>query len=505
MDYLNALALREKASQSSRAAKGPPSLAAWKGMGPCGYHKPRSLATISIGYLLILLGALFMSVESFPQGEDCHVERCSDEYESARQDLGIDGPGPHDNTLMCTVLRTYRHCMITTPGCQGEISYYSLRSIVRRLMDEHNCTTVGQTVEPSETKPRPPMVPAICLYKGKPVYRHCSLFGDPHIRTFYEEAQTCKVKGAWPLVNNDYLIVQVTNDPVEGNTDATATSKLTVIVKGNPECTSANFQTYQAQSNSLPGTFENGHVTYGPYGSLELIEVEPGRHVEIHIRYIETVVIVRQIGRYFTFSIKMPEELVNKTAGLPGDVSNDLDLCVRGCPLSEQINYQEYLAKRRFARPSQTRTSVSSSSSSSSSLSDSSDAKYSSDGNSPGEPLVSRAYAEKVCRASKLVDFYFDSCVFDLMATGDENFTLSALSSLQDVVKFHPSAARTMDNRTTLDLYDKQYGNGASGLLWSSSQRCGYCRTGVCFGCQRQQWTLFLLCLTLLITAVCSR
>lgn len=75
--------------------------------------------------------------------------------------------------------------------------------------------------------PRPtPSIPDMCRYQGAKVFRHCSLFGDPHLRTFQEEFQTCKVEGAWPLINNEYLAVQVTNVPVEGNEDATATSKV---------------------------------------------------------------------------------------------------------------------------------------------------------------------------------------------------------------------------------------------------------------------------------------
>lgn len=47
------------------------------------------------------------------------------------------------------------------------------------------------------------------------------------------------------------------------------------------------------------------------------------------------------------------------------------------------------------------------------------------------------------------MDFYFDSCVFDLMATGDENFTLSAIIALQDELRLDPSP--TLSNRTDVD------------------------------------------------------
>ncbi|CAL1534103.1 unnamed protein product [Lymnaea stagnalis] len=368
----------------------------------------------------------------------------------AKQDLDINGPGPHDNQAKCKALRTYKHCMHgIAQSCNGDLVYYTARNFIRQQMDENHCPNHGDTVSPEPNHTRGPKpVPAVCHFNSRGgSFRHCGLFGDPHLRTFYEEFQTCKVKGAWPLVSNDYLTVQVTNNPVEGTLDATATSKLTVIVKGNAECTSKDFQTYQAQSNSLPSTFDDGRVTVGPYNSLELVEVDPGRHIEIHIRYIKTVVVVRQIGRYFTFSINMPEELVNQSS-----YGQEQQLCVRGCPQSELINYQEFLATRKYSSPLSSVVHV--------------------DGSV--RTVVPRSTAEQICRDAKLVDFYFDSCVFDLMATGDQNFTLSALSALQDVVKLQPSLAQSMDNRTTLDLYDKEYGTNGSGM--HNLRTCGGCQ-----------------------------
>lgn len=213
-----------------------------------------------------------------------------------------------------------------------------------------------------------------------------------------------------------------------------------MIVKGNSECTTKDFQTYQAQYNSLPSTFEDGRLTYGPYQGLELIEVEAGKHVEIHIRYIETVIIIRQIGRYFTFSVKMPEELLNKSRS-----NEDIQLCVRGCPAAEQIRYKDYLANRNH------------------SLFRSTKAVKISDG--AGKNSLTWEYAEEVCREAKLVDFYFDSCVFDLMATGDLNFTLSALGALRDMVKLDPSASHNWPNRSWLPDTKDNSGNGCLSSL----------------------------------------
>ena len=203
--------------------------------------------------------------------------------------------------------------------------------------------------------------------------------------------------------------------------------QLTVLIKKNEDCASRRYLTYQAQSelNILPSTFDDGRTYYGASRSVELIEKDPGKHVEIHIKYIDTTIIVRHIGSYLSFAISMPEELLNSSE------ESALELCVRGCPRSELINYQEYLAlKKKSALGS--------------------------------EIVMPRKDAEEECRKSGLVDFYFDSCVFDLMTTGDKNFTLAAVASYKDILHFSPELSKTQKNRTSLDEYDKIYGNSAT-------------------------------------------
>ena len=55
-----------------------------------------------------------------------------------------------------------------------------------------------------------------------------------------------------------------------------------------------------------------GHVTSGPDKSVQIVEMARGRHIEIHIRYVATTVIVRQVGHFLTFAIRMPEVIINK-------------------------------------------------------------------------------------------------------------------------------------------------------------------------------------------------
>ncbi|XP_055897838.1 repulsive guidance molecule A-like isoform X2 [Biomphalaria glabrata] len=409
--------------------------AEWKGMGPSGSSKPPSIAISScFGYFLFFVWAFLISisVEAMQTAlrDGCGTESCSIIYVDHK--TGID-----DHEVLCRLVRTFNNCLLQNANnCDGYLMYKALRKYADSEGDKYNCNKSDTRVEPISKGPDP--VPALCDYPSHdPSFKLCVLFGDPHLKTFNEEFQTCKVKGTWPLLDNDYLTIQVTNNEVEGTLEATAISKLTVIVKGNPECTSKDFQTYLAFTNSLPGTFEDGRVVVGKYNSLELIEVDPGRHVEIHIRYIKTTVVIRQIGRYFTFSINMPEKLISQ-----GIKSDGLDLCVRGCPQSELINYKEVLAKQKFCNILATEPAQA-------------------DGTlvqPVSRPQIPRSKAEEICKSAKLVGFFFESCVFDLVTTGDQNFASAAVSAVQDAVHLQPSLANNMSNRTSLDTYDRMYG-----------------------------------------------
>ncbi|XP_076443776.1 repulsive guidance molecule A-like isoform X2 [Babylonia areolata] len=481
------------------APRPPPS--AWKGMGaPClcrtihplhtttststttatvAVHPchqplaPRHLLLLLVLLIVCTLAGVPVSAFSLQGSSHCQIDQCFEQFNSAKDTLhlsagagaqvppmggggrggglGVAGGGGGgvgegeeegeegeglQRESMCVALRTYWSCIQNSSrGCQGDIRYYSVRNGVKQQMQHLNCSVHGRTVDPSRGPPPPRVVPPQCRYQGGQGQAHCGLFGDPHLRTFDQRFETCRVKGAWPLVNNQYLTVQVTNHPVLGAAgDATATSKLTVIVKSRPECGWDQYHTYQAQTDELPGAFEDGHTHYGHYRSVRLEEVSPNRHVEIVLDHIATRLIVRQIGRYFTFAIHMPRDLAHE-----GSTSPEPELCSKGCPPSELIDYRRYLAhkKEQATRLQQQRQQGSSSSS--------------------GQVTVTRQEAEVTCRGAGLVDFYFDSCVFDLLATGDSNFTVAALSALQDVVRLDPSMARVA-NRTSLSVYDDLFG-----------------------------------------------
>ncbi|XP_034870838.1 repulsive guidance molecule B isoform X1 [Mirounga angustirostris] len=371
--------------------------------------------------LLLLLSLGLLHAGDCQQPAQCRIQKCTTDFVSLTSHLNsaVDG----FDSEFCKALRAYAGCtQRTSKACRGNLVYHSAVLGISDLMSQRNCSKDGPT---SSTNPEVTHDP--CNYHSHagarehrggdlnpPSYLFCGLFGDPHLRTFKDHFQTCKVEGAWPLIDNNYLSVQVTNVPVVPGSSATATNKITIIFKAHRECTEQ--KVYQAVTDDLPAAFVDGSTSGGAGDprSLLIVERESGRSVEMHARYIGTTVFVRQLGRYLTLAIRMPEALA-----MSYEESQDLQLCVNGCPLSERIDDGQGQVSAILG-PSAPRTAL-----------------------APAWPGYTLEAASAQCHERMPVkDIYFQSCVFDLLTTGDTNFTAAAHSALGDVEALHPRRER---------------------------------------------------------------
>ncbi|CDQ92056.1 unnamed protein product [Oncorhynchus mykiss] len=417
------------------------------GRAGCCYRGAERLASSpSLRPLLLLIVALCYGAHrghcqvATPQ---CRIQKCTTDFVSLTSHLtpALDGFAVE----FCKALRSYSACtQRTAKSCRGNLVFHSAVLGISDLMTQRNCSRDGPT---SSTHPEIQSEP--CNYHSRtqhthphphshthtttrPGYLFCGLFGDPHLRTFKDSFQTCKVEGAWPLIDNDFLSVQVTNVPVVTGSSATATNKITIIFKPFEECTDQ--RVYQAVTDDLPAAFVDGTVSSGAPNhnvngnngdstgkvrALWISERSPGHHVELHAGYIGVTVIVRQLGRYLTLAVRIPEEMAHAY-----DATQDLQLCLNGCPTSERIDrgalglHLQQPHGQGKGQPSHT-------------------APYS----APQWFSVEGARAR--CREQlELQDIYFHSCVFDLMTTGDANFTAAAFSALKDMESLHPHRER---------------------------------------------------------------
>lgn len=193
---------------------------------------------------MLALTCCFISPgESQVQTPQCRIQKCTTDFVSLTSHLNpsLDG----FDTEFCKALRAYSGCTHrTAKSCRGNLVFHSAMLGISDLMSQRNCSKDGPTssthtavaVEPCNYHSRFHHHQAAPTATGtgvpgapehsRPNYLFCGLFGDPHLRTFKDQFQTCKVEGAWPLIDNNYLSVQVTNVPVVQGSSATATNKV---------------------------------------------------------------------------------------------------------------------------------------------------------------------------------------------------------------------------------------------------------------------------------------
>jgi RGM family protein len=204
---------------------------------------------------------------------------------------------------------------------------------------------------------------------------------------------------------------------------------LTIIFKNFQECVDQKM--YHAETDELPAAFADGSKNGGDRhgaNTLRIVEKVPGQQVEIHARYIGTTIVVRQVGQYLTFAVRMPEEVVNSVEDRD---NQDLYLCLHGCPANQRIDFRTFRA-RAVEGHGLGRTG------------------------SPPHGFTYKAAMAKCKERLPVEDLYFQSCVFDLLSSGDVNFTMAAYYAFEDVKMLH-------SNKDKYHIYEKDaFGSNAA-------------------------------------------
>lgn len=174
-------------------------------------------------------------------------ERCTTPYQRTVE--AIERRDPTDNPAFCTALAIYLRCFKdvkkNVKSCSSNLYFHTISTLIPRLMKDRDCGNVSLPINKTvlTTTSSPVTSQPACLNflheqitplrkeikQDRYQYRLCALFGDPHLKTFTEERQTCVVKGAWPLIENEYFSVQVSNVPLVSGSSATATNTVSII------------------------------------------------------------------------------------------------------------------------------------------------------------------------------------------------------------------------------------------------------------------------------------
>lgn len=168
-------------------------------------------------------------------GNACGMQLCYDRWRTAASaaDNGLIKP-LNGEIPACVAHRTHLVCLIAEEqNCRTNLQYQMTKRGIIHKMKNDKCKDGGQVFNETAVVVIRGGENLICSFRSKNVktpiqYQHCGLFGDPHLRTFKDEFQTCKVEGAWSLVQNKYIMIMVTNNPVKDHGAATATSKVVI-------------------------------------------------------------------------------------------------------------------------------------------------------------------------------------------------------------------------------------------------------------------------------------
>ena len=170
---------------------------------------------------------------------------------------------------------------------------------------------------------------------------------------------------------------------------------------------------YEATSEYLPNVFKDGTYFTGPKGCRTEVLKETSNQIIIQSCSLSSTIVIRRVGEYLIFNIQSPFVLVNQTTGL----------CTNGCPANELVDYETYFEN---------------------------DVNSVESGYDKDLTSISKRIAMEICENANLTDFFFDSCVFDLMTTGNNEFSEAAILAMMDAKTYDPKIRLRRENSIIL-------------------------------------------------------
>ncbi|GMR56063.1 hypothetical protein PMAYCL1PPCAC_26258, partial [Pristionchus mayeri] len=255
------------------------------------------------------------------------------------------------------------------------------------------------------------------------------MWGDPHIRTFDTRVHSCAEVGARPLIDNRFLLVQVSSGRVREDSMVTAVSKITVIVREH-NCTGTKRYEAASETEHLPSSFVDGttHSMVDGKRAVEVLRHSPD-HIELALHHSSTTLHIRRAGPYLSVSVTMPNHVLSQEQ-LPYSASErglspSEQLCHAGCPLHTLIPLPAALANpQSFSKCHGTPVEL---------------------------PLK---LATERCKLMNVTDDFFDACVFDLISTGDELLGKMSRDAQIDLEKQLTQSTPHSVGRVDLSIYD---------------------------------------------------
>ncbi|VDM96086.1 unnamed protein product [Thelazia callipaeda] len=327
------------------------------------------------------------------------------------------------NAPYCQVITDYIHCLReTNRTCRGNLKYHTLHTLLHRQGKEFSCNSFPETMKPSNYAPTGCIFPIDTA--PHTMQRYCALFGSRHLRTLNGRFETCGRDGAFSLVNNKHLLVQITHAYLGNGTSAI--SRITIIIKENARCTARKQYEVGSEDERLPNAFTDGSKYVGDT-NRKAVEIRflNQTHVEIVLRHIATRIYVRRHGVYLSVSLRIPARVVEE------QTDDEFDICTSGCNRNDAVKMEEALANPKS---------------------------------------FMRCHGIQRCIRINVTDAFFDACVFDLLISGDEKLIAQVHDAQNDITDlFSPYVRHYLTGRQNLTLYDAKAGYKWKQCVFDSS------------------------------------
>ncbi|KAK0425632.1 hypothetical protein QR680_009296 [Steinernema hermaphroditum] len=370
--------------------------------------------------LLLVVASVSLLPSLSRAARDCRAEQCVRMYPIVYE---YDAEFIRENHDYCKLLLEFNRCLnLTSSLCHGDIAFNAHRTLIWKQMNDFACPKA----------PPPDALPSSDIYRpsssGCPFFHdiqhhsmlgYCTLFGDRHLRRFDDSFETCDVDGAFPMADNDFFVVQITQGRRGGLQFGGAITKVSLIIKKANGCSGQKLFEASNEEPGLSMAFTDGTTTAtDPYGRPTIQIRRPNSsHVEIELRYITTIITIRRQGPYLGASLRLPLQLVRDHSEV------EHQLCFSGC--TKRMPIVEALAQPySFARCRKTNITV------------------------PPKLALER------CKSAEVTDEFFDACIFDRMVSGNDYLLAMAQDAQRDTERlFHTFRKRFKTGRQNLSLY----------------------------------------------------
>ncbi|CAG2163034.1 unnamed protein product [Oppiella nova] len=208
----------------------------------------------------------------------------------------------------------------------------------------------------SSSSPMPSTVPTVKPSAPPSPPLTCIIYGDPHLRTFNNEYQTCRCSGAWPLIDHPLFKVQITNSRIKGaNPQVTGVTRVVVLVRQFKKCGILSDLLYEADSQSSPqggqrvGTPSSTFIDGSTSNANNLIRITQSSNnnvITIHLDHIGVRVYIGQFERsaHLNVVIKFRSATSTVKQQLVLNSISANSLCKTGCPKRELIDIHNILS-----------------------------------------------------------------------------------------------------------------------------------------------------------------